>query len=414
MRVLQINAVYGSKSTGIIVKDIDCILTENEHESFVAFRDSYEKISNGYKIGNPLAWKMHALYTRITGKQSYASAISTIRFLNRIQKCKIDLIHLHNIHSNFLNFPLLLKYAERKKIPIVMTLHDSWFFTGKCYHFLDCDCEKWKIQCTNCPKRFWDIPSIFCDSSRKVFEDKKKWYKSNNVYVVGCSKWITQCAMESPLFKNANILQIYNGIDTKVFGDQVVSLRSELHLEDSFVIVTMANKWFHEKNRYIRNEVMNSLTENDKIIIVGCSENQMTQETKDARQIFLGYIKERNQLARIYSTGNVFLNLTLVDTLPTVNMEAASCGTPVITYDAGGSGELVCDGFTGYVVEPLNVTEIIESIEKIREGKIKRENCRNWAEEHFDKKKNYSEYLNLYQKIYFDKTKSEVRDEQTV
>ena len=47
------------------------------------------------------------------------------------------------------------------------------------------------------------------------------------------------------------------------------------------------------------------------------------------------------ELAEIYTAADVFLNLTYEDNYPTVNLEAQACGTPVITYDTGGSVESV-------------------------------------------------------------------------
>ena len=47
------------------------------------------------------------------------------------------------------------------------------------------------------------------------------------------------------------------------------------------------------------------------------------------------------QLAGIYSAANVLFNPTLEDNYPTVNLEAESCGTAVITYDSGGCRETV-------------------------------------------------------------------------
>ena len=35
----------------------------------------------------------------------------------------------------------------------------------------------------------------------------------------------------------------------------------------------------------------------------------------------------------------MFVNPTIQDNFPTVNLEAVACGTPVVTYDTGGSSE---------------------------------------------------------------------------
>jgi len=54
-------------------------------------------------------------------------------------------------------------------------------------------------------------------------------------------------------------------------------------------------------------------------------------------------------LAELYATSDVFFNPTREDTYPTVNMEALACGTPVVTFDVGGSPEIVSPK-TGIIV----------------------------------------------------------------
>lgn len=111
-------------------------------------------------------------------------------------------------------------------------------------------------------------------------------------------------------------------------------------------------------------------------------------------------------MARLYRSADVFLNMTLVDTLPTVNIESAMCGTPIVTYDSGGSGELVLDGVTGYVVKPLDAWGVASALCAVMDGKIERDDCSRFAIERFEKTKNYEKYLELYRKIYESKGKS--------
>ena len=82
MRVLQINATYGYGSTGLIVKDIGDMLVENGDESFFAYQSCDKSPKNGYRVGNKLDWKIHALFCRLTGKQAYYSKKATKKLLN--------------------------------------------------------------------------------------------------------------------------------------------------------------------------------------------------------------------------------------------------------------------------------------------------------------------------------------------
>lgn len=403
MNVVQINSVYGIKSTGIIVKDISMLLQEYGNTSIVVSPQKTDD-STVLNIGNSLDWKMHAVYTRLWGKQGLASVGATRKLLAQLDKIKPDIIHLHNIHSNFINYKLLLQYTAKKRIPVVLTLHDCWFLTGKCFHFLDIGCIKWKAGCESCPKRFRDIPSILADNTKAVYKLRKKLFAKNELYIVGCSQWIAGIAKASPLCANADIRYIYNGVDTEVFTPEKGNLRGKLNIgQENFVVITMANKWFDDVNERIRNKIVDTLEKKDCLIIVGCKEEQLTvqQEKKcKARIITMPHIKEREELAKVYNTGSVFINLTHIDTLPTVNMEALSCGLPVITYRAGGSGELVDSGVTGYVVNDFaDDYAVLKALQNVKAGCISKLSCREKAVSSFNKLANYKEYLKLYEEI---------------
>lgn len=393
MKIVQINAVYGEKSTGSIVRKLDTLLQQNDLESWVVFRSSTVPIPNGIQVGNKLDWMLHALRTRVDGKQGYASKASTQKLMRKLDCIKPDVLHLHNIHSNFLNLPIVMQYARDRQIPVILTLHDCWYFTGKCYHFADIGCEKWKYGCGQCPKRKIDIPSIMSDSSAKVFSDRMRLLDYDKLYVVGCSKWVTSLASQSPILSKAKFRTIYNGIDTELFSPNAEKKDSQ------FTIVTMANKWFEKANEVARNKIVETLTEKDRLIIIGCSDTEKQAYGHDERIETLDYIQDRNMLASLYGQADVFLNLTHIDTLPTVNMESISCGTPVITYDVGGSGELISQAITGYTVKPDDVEGVLKAMKQIRNGASLRKNCRLYAEKHFDMEQNFYEYLNLYRDI---------------
>ena len=171
MRVLQINANFGFGSTGLIVKDISDQIEKEGSEAFCAYQKTNTPVNNGYQIGNKFDWKLHALFSRVFGRQGYYSYFSTKSFLKYIDKIKPDVIHLHNLHSNYININLLFKYIAKKDIPTVITFHDCWFFTGKCFHYVDVSCDRYKTGCGKCPKKKAPPKSLFFDFSAQVLKD---------------------------------------------------------------------------------------------------------------------------------------------------------------------------------------------------------------------------------------------------
>jgi glycosyltransferase involved in cell wall biosynthesis len=78
-----------------------------------------------------------------------------------------------------------------------------------------------------------------------------------------------------------------------------------------------------------------------------------------------------------------------------------SCGTPVITFNTGGSPESI-DIMTGKVVNKGDILLLNKAIiEIITEGKEKYfNNCRIWVEKYFNKKNNYEKYIHIYNNLY--------------
>lgn len=135
--------------------------------------------------------------------------------------------------------------------------------------------------------------------------------------------------------------------------------------------------------------------------MIGLSEEEM----KSLPPNIIGLKRTTNveELVDYYNLSDVFINPTYSDNFPTTNIEALACGTPVITYNTGGSPEAI-DDFTGYVVQRGNIGDLKNAIEIIGSefGKIKeqrQEYCRKRAVEHFNKNERFNDYVKLYQRI---------------
>ncbi len=393
MKVLQINANYGFGSTGIIVKDIGDTLKNNGDEPYYAYQSTNCEVENGYKIGNKIGWKWHALHARIFGKQAYASKLATKKFLKWVDKIKPDVIHFHNLHSNYVNLNLILNYIAKNKIKTVATLHDCWFFTGKCSHYVEEGCDKWQNACGNCPRNKKEVKSLFFDATSKVLNDKvSRFNKIEDLTIVGCSEWIANEVKKSKL-KPKCITYIRNGVDTSIFYPRESSFRKDNGLDNEFVVLGLASKWYDSKNR---EQVKKLINDNlgVKFVMLGVNDNNKEFFSSFENVISLGYIKDRVKLAEIYSSSDVFVSLTHADTLPTVNMESICSGTPVITFNACGSPELIEDGITGFVVKEGDFEGVQEKINYIKNNSLRFDVSKQQAK--FDKNEAYKKYLEVY------------------
>lgn len=414
MKVLQVNAVYGAGSTGRLVRELDAELNRSGVDGVVAY--AHSKLAVGYQIGNPLDHKIHALGSRVAGKQGYLSTASTRRLLDFIAGESPDIVHLHNLHSNYINLPMLLTFLAESDIATVVTLHDCWFYTGKCCHYTLSHCGRWEWGCGSCPRLRQDIPSWLFDKSHQMWEDKRRLFASiPRLGVVGVSDWITDEAQRSFLKCAAIVRRIHNWVDLDVFTPRGPASRRPAEVADEeFVALGVSSDWsdakglgdFFELSRLIsevglgrRAELddVSLLVDSARIALVGTPPHGVTQSP---RLQFLGLVPDPSKLASLYRGADVLLQLSREESFGQVVAEALACGTPVIAYDSTANPELVGDG-CGHVVRPGDPLELVRALHLVRQSgrAAYSASCRMYAESHFSSAHRVADYLALYEEL---------------
>ena len=405
MRILQINAVYGHGSTGTIVRDIEHLCFQSGIECYVASPDPKVcDAKNGYVIGNTLDHKLHAILSRIHGKQAYFSHIPTRNLIRWIEEIKPDIVHLHNLHSNFIHLNMLLDYLAKKDIKTIVTLHDCWFYTGGCFHYTATGCNKWMSDCKNCPKKKQDTPAYLSKHSAEILADRKKFLLSiPRLYITGVSEWMAHEPLKSFLKDVPNYV-IRNGIDFNVFKPSPSDFRKELGLEGKYVILGPASKWLLPVNRQVLVDFTSMMKEDEVLLLFGvCSKAQKKYVSflhLDDKVVTYGYTKNREELAKLYTMADVFVNCTREESLSLINVESQACGTPTITFDATATPETV-DGIYSLSTPVGNPDCLYKAVEKIRSNNdgMLSQKVISFVGKNYDLYSNYEEYLNLYKTI---------------
>lgn len=405
--ILQINSGI-TRSTGNIAQAIGEQVIEKGWQSWIMYsaRNPHSICkSNCYRIGSPTTSKLHALYTRLFDKHGKGSFFATLKLIKKIREIKPDIIHLHNIHGYYINYHLLFSYLKESKIPVVWTLHDCWAMTGHCAHFDSIGCMKWKNGCFNCELKADYPSSIFFDNSKSNWKDKRKIFNSvPNLTIVPVSSWLENIVKESFL-NNHHTCVIHNGIDLNIFKVIDNSQIRELHrIGSRTVVLGVATGWYEGGGLRRFNEFMklsSLLDDNYRIILIGLEQSQIRDLPKNV--IGLQRTTNQNELAEYYSSADVFINPTYQDSLPTVNMEALACGTPVITYRTGGSPEIL-NKDTGWTVEKGDVNALAFYVQEVHnqsneEKEKQKKACRERAELFFNKYDRFRDYIKLYETI---------------
>ena len=399
MRILQINAVYGQGSTGTIVRDIEQLCFKSGIECYVASPDPKVcEAKHGYVIGNTLDHKLHALLSRIHGKQAYFSHIPTRNLLRWIDEIKPDIVHLHNLHSNYIHLNMLLGYLAKKDIKTIVTLHDCWFYTGGCFHYTAAGCDKWLRDCKDCPKKKAGTPALLSKHSAQILADRKKYLLAiPHLYITGVSQWMAHEPLKSYLKDVPNFV-IRNGIDFNVFKPTPSDFRQRLGLEGKYVILGPASKWLSDVNKEVLDKFTKLMHPDEVLLLFGVDVQDTSNLPKNV--ITYGYTKNREELAQLYTMADVFVNCTREESLSLINIEAQACGTPVVTFDATATPETV-DGIYSLSTQVGNPDRLYESVENIRynnDGELSKQVI-SFASKNYDLYSNYEKYLNLYKTL---------------
>lgn len=395
MKVLQINCVYNSGSTGKIVYDI-CGGLKNKGYEFVVCYGRGKKVDepNVYKVSTELEAKIHSALWRLFGVQFGFSWVSTAKTINIIKKENPDVVHLHCLNGNFINVYKLLNFLKKQNIKTVLTLHAEIMHTAGCEHAFDC--EKWKTECHKCSKINGKISRFFRDDAKYCYNKMKKAFDGfKDLTVIGVSEWLTERAKLSPIFpKNANFETVHNGIDTEIFTkSDFEELYKKYNIPRNKKIILHATPNFNHPikgGKYVL-EAARKLPEY-QFVIVGFNGDE---SILPKNVLPIKHTKDKEELAKFYSLANVTLLTSKRETFSMVVAESLSCGTPVVGFAAGAPETITIPEYSLFS-EYGNVELLCEKIENLLDRCFNKDEISKKAKLRYSLESMVDNYLNLY------------------
>ena len=390
MKLVQINITCGSGSTGKICVAVSKMLTARGIENYIFYTSGDTDYPLGRKYMTSREVKFQAFQSRIFGNYGANSVRATKKLIFMLDEIQPDVVHLHNLHGHNCNLQMLFRYLKGKKIKVYWTFHDCWAFTGYCPYYDIAGCDKWKTECGNCPQR--KKYSWFFDRSRYLFRKKKELYADMDLTIVTPSQWLADQVKQSFLHK-ANVKVIYNGIDLEVFQPRESDFREKYGCQDKFVVLGLAFDWGIRKGLDVFIELAKRLDDRFQIVLVGTNKN--VDRLLPENIISIHRTQDQTELAEIYTAADVFVNPTREEVLGLTNIEALACGTPVITFDTGGSPECI-DETCGFVVEKDDILALQQKIEQVVESEpFSKDQCMHRTKKYNSDEK-FREYISVY------------------
>lgn len=389
MKVAHICTKAMNGSVGCIARNISKKIDSSGGASIICYaRGSEMEGSGAFRFNNKFGVYSHALLSRVFDSDGLHSKKPTIKLIRFLEEFKPDIIHLHCLHGYYINYPLLFKYLKESKIKVVWTMHDCWAYTGHCTHYFYSNCMKWKTGCNQCPEKKEYPKSLICDKSKRNFDLKKKTFTllpSDQMIIVTPSRWLMDEIQQSFLNKY-QIKLINNDVDSNIFNS-IGNVKIEKR------ILGVANVWTKRKGLEDFISLKKYIPSDYKILIVGATEKQIKTFSKFGIKA-ITRTSNQNELAELYRNSTILFNPTYEDNYPTVNLEAISCGLPVVTYRTGGSPESIELTGLGIIIQNKDYNSVVNYLDQAFNRRIEKKGVLSY---------NMTEkYLKLYSELIQD------------
>lgn len=353
MKILQLNCVYGTGSTGRLVQQLHTALEQQGIESVVLYgRGPSAREAGVHKVCPDLYAKGCKAIAACTGLRYGSCLLSTAALEHRIRRERPDVVHLQCINGNFVNIYRLTDWLKRSGIPTVLTLHAEFPFTANCSHAYDCD--GWLHGCTRCPDARRAAGAWIPRTGESFRRMQRAFSGFHRLAVVSVSPWLEQRAKQSPILGAARQEVICNGVDTELFRPQDPSaLCRELALGDGPVLLHVTADFDprpgHHKGAAYVLELARRMRKEGATVLVASGRCVNAGGNLPENVRLLGRIDDSRRLAQLYTLADVTVVTGRRETFGMPCAESLCCGTPVVGFLAGGPESISLPAYSRFV-----------------------------------------------------------------
>ncbi len=395
MKVMQINCVYNTGSTGKIMYDVHTELKKRGIESVICYgRGKKTSDENVYKTSSEFLAKFNNVKSRFTGMPYNGSFFATNKLLRIIKKENPDVVHLHCINGHFVNIYRLVEFLKKNKIPTVVTHHAEFMYTGYCaYSF---DCEKWKCGCENCPHLF---------NGSKIDQSKRNWKNMKKatdgfkqIISVAVSPWVQSRAEKSVFFGNYKNTTVINGIDCDTFRfyEDTDTIKNQLGIPEHKKVLIHVTANFSNPikgGKYI----LDLAKKLDDMVVIVVGSNEIVDDKPD-NVLLYGRTENQEELAKLYSMADLCVLASRRETFSMPVAESMCCGTPVVGFMAGGPESIAIEQYSSFV--EYGDSDALElAVREMLKRKFVKKILAQKAKEVYSKENMCENYINVYKDV---------------
>jgi glycosyltransferase involved in cell wall biosynthesis len=348
-----------------------CKLLVNEPELELE-KISQDKFELGHFSKRLISYGLSKLQISSNSIKHSLNLFSYRPVLKAFENNKKGIFHFHWINNDTLSI------FDFNRIPAqsIITLHDEWFYLGgEHYYNLTDETQDFEVGYKLWKRRVFGIHWNYLIWKTKY----KALSKRNDLIFTVPSKWMMDRAKSSLILRDSEVRIMPNPIDTMIFApsseEKVKAFKAENRIkEDAFVIAFGA---IDGKRNPIKGSVLmqGAVDELAKILPVEVLKNLVllnfggTKATQSYLsgiiEISLGHIEKQEKITLIYSSSDILVVPSLLESFGQVAAEALSCETPVVCFDTSGLRDIVVHLENGLYAEELSSQSLSKSLIKM-------------------------------------------------
>lgn len=386
MKVWHITkTLYGGAGTyakrlrdALRVEGVDsCVLCENTVDT-----DSAQELS-------PIPCSVSGFASRVVrslshrlSSRAYQSFLAPETYQSKKMPQKGDIIHLHGL-TGWIGFGGL-NHLIPEGSPVFWTSHDLWPLTGGCIVYSGC--EKYRRDCSSCPALKTGVKRW----AKLELRMKEKFVRQKQVRPVANSRWMAGHIEKSHIYRDVVEVPVIPPIvDPAYFSTEIDNLREELEIPADKAVIALGAREVTDRHKGIP-EFLEAITKCPELaqqcVILLFGEGKLDlPENLDVR--VLGRLNSAEELAQVYTSSDVFVSPSAMETFGMVLTEAQACGTPVVAFDVGGVRDAVSEQCADFLVPNGDFEGLLDAVTKVIGKSREAEGCwrvdRGWAKERF-------------------------------
>jgi putative colanic acid biosynthesis glycosyltransferase len=268
----------------------------------------------------------------------------------------VEVVHLHVVHSYFVNFDSLVRLLASARKPVVWTLHDEWALTGRCAQ--PGECRSWESRCGSCPD-LRAYPPARVDRTHHGWNRRRrsiaKLQDELPTALVACASWLGERATDGG-FKNVSIIR--NSVD-HMFWEQASRPRPR-QSDDLFRILFICRD-LRDKQK-VDWPLLASVGRMPGVQLTIVGDNAPHAVPGAGH---LSATNDRREIAKIYQAHDVLLFTSMIDYYPLTIAEALASGLAVVATNSRAAREF---GWHDAVQLVSDVGAILEVLGSLRDG----------------------------------------------